>query len=466
MLSTILRTGLVDSTLLAAVVGLAWNLVSPRGRVPRWVVAGGLVLLLLGTSAHFGIGLYRAYAIPRDVMQDIVAAREFSAGRPMHPADMSARIREALDEEGERPSLLFWSKSLSAREREQWELMRHEHWVQAHPPGMTLFTAPFVRLFGVLGTQVAFLLLSLVCLGYTLRVIHRELWPDAPAPLVIAVAIAVVGWDPVVDVLRLGQPGLILVALLTAAWANVRKGREGVGGAFVAVAVSLKLIPAVLFVPLLAQHRRAFATALLVLALVAATIAAIVPWSDLVEYRVTADGVVEEYAAFPGNISLLGAYARVARAVGQPLGTAKLAWAVTGGAIALGLLWGLVRANRSVAETDRGFALGTALMPLASPVAWDHYLVFLILPLAILGRMVYVNSSSYRARVAFWALLAALAITDHTYIWAIDTVREAGLTVLELGLVEPLRVWLIAAVLGWLAVIRTPAESLQSAGSV
>ena len=453
MLSALLRTGLLDTTFLATAAVLAWTLFCPRKRIPPWAVTTGLAVMALGTAADLGMGLYRGYAIPRDVMQDIVAAREFDAGRPMHPTDMTELIGTMLAEEGKRPSLLYWSPSLAAREKEQYELMLREHWVQAHPPGMSLLTVPFVRAFGVLGTQVAFALIGMVALAVTLWLLHRELIPHIRGPILIAIALGVIGWDPVVSVLRAQQPGLLLVVLTTVAWAGLRRGEAARPGVLVAIAATLKLLPALLLVPLVAQHRRAFAVALLALAILSLGILAVVPWTDIVDYRSTADGVVEEYAAFPGNISLHGAFARIARAAGWSAGTAKIAWGISGSLLVAGLFWRVARAERYPVETDRGIALSLALLPLLSPVAWDHYLVFLLLPLAVLGRWVFA-SSSRRCRIGYWALLTAFAVPDHTHLWLFEIVRASGIPVLEVGFVELFRTGLVLALVAWLFVAR------------
>ncbi len=447
-----------NTTLLAAVVGLAWAARPRPARPPRWAARAGLAVLAVGTAANVALGLYRSYTVPRDVLQDIISAKEFAAGRPMEPADMNERMRAALAEEGPRRSLLGWSPELAAREREQLDTMLGEPWVQAHPPFMTLVTVPFVRAFGVLGTQAAFAAIALASLALTLWLIRRELWPGAEGTLMLAAALAVYGWAPVVSVVRLQQPGLILVALLVAAWAWLRRGREVPAGVAVAVAASLKVIPVLMVVPLLALHRRAFAAAAVALAAVALLVLAEVPWRDLVEYRAAAAQVVDDYAHYPANISLLGLYTRVGHVVGLPLAAAKVAWEASGVVLVAVWLWAIVRrrgpAGDRAAVVDLEFAVGMGLMPLLSPVAWDHYGAFLILPLAVLARRLWQAGAGRAAWVGFWAAVLVLSLPEGAYLLAYDAAHAAGLVGLEVGVLEPLRTFVGLAIVIWLLRLR------------
>ena len=207
MLNHVINAGAYNATfwlvlLAAGAVGRG------RGaRAARPVRSAVVVLFALGTAGNLFLALYRGYAVPRDVMQDIVSAEEYLAGRPPFPPDMTERIGAALDRDGPRGTLFERWPSLREREVRQIEEMRASHWVQAHPPFMTLFTAPFVAAFGVVGTQAAFAVIGLVSLALTLALIRRELFPHIDGRMAALVGLAVLGWDPVLTALRRGRPG-------------------------------------------------------------------------------------------------------------------------------------------------------------------------------------------------------------------------------------------------------------------
>ena len=52
------------------------------------------------------LAMYRGYLVPRDILQDIIAADEYLAGRSMHPDDMTRKMNDALIREGPRLSFL------------------------------------------------------------------------------------------------------------------------------------------------------------------------------------------------------------------------------------------------------------------------------------------------------------------------------------------------------------------------
>ena len=456
-ISELLQTGLVDPTLVLALAGLLWTCgLGPRRLSPR-VQLVLVVVIALGSLGQLTLGIYRSYTVPRDVMQDIIAAEEFAAGRPMHPPDMNVKIGEALEREGPRYSLLESFPTLATREAEQKRLMLHEHWVQAHPPAMTLFTVPFVSAFGILGTQIAYSIIGIFSLAVVLQILHKEFWP-AEAPLLWSgVVFVVFGWEPVVTVIRLQQPGLMLLALAVLSWHAIRNERTVLAGVLIATASLLKIVPAIVLIVLSVRKRSTFLAALGTLILAACLIVLIVPWSDLQDYHETTQEVIAEYAAYPANISLLGALARVFRYFGMPFQWAKFAWQAS----AIALVAGLFRRDLLpfTSRVPREFpleynvALGLSLIPILSPVAWDHYEIFHLVSLAVIG----CHRCRSTTAVGFWSLIVCLAIPDQTYIWAMASAHQAGLPLVEYGLLAPFRAYLGFVILGWLYRLRNRA---------
>jgi len=214
----------------------------------------------------------------------------------------------------------------------------------------------------------------------------------------------------------------------------------------------LKLIPGLMWVPILIRHRRA-AVALVLTAVVGLVlVVALVPLSDIRDYRATADGVVDEYATYPSNISLLGVYARGVRYFGGPVAAARTAWTVT--VLVVMGCWAWLLATRPAgdprAAVDYEFAVGMALFPLLSPVAWDHYRVYDLLPLAVLADRVLRPGAGLAARVGLGVLLVLAALPEASFLWALDQFRGPGGAGVRVWVIEPVRAVAGVVLVAWL----------------
>src|SRR5215472_15950416 len=115
MIDFVLNSGLLSVTFWAAlltfVAVLASWLRAPRTpALPTFVTAAlFLAFLVVGTFVSLGYGLYKAYVSPRDLLQDIVSAREYLAGHSLYPDNMNERMREAVASEPPRRSPFWWS---------------------------------------------------------------------------------------------------------------------------------------------------------------------------------------------------------------------------------------------------------------------------------------------------------------------------------------------------------------------
>ena len=381
-----LELGLYNTTLWMALA--CATCVAFRGRLPApthplWRPVA--LLMILGSFANIGLGLGRAFISPRDLMQDIVSAKEYLAGRSMYPDGMTDRFITLLAEEDTNRKLdLGWTIG-QLSDRSQKETLQ-QHWVQAHPPFMSVFFAGLYGSFGVLGTQIALALISMACLVWSVTALVGELRPEWGGWRTTALVAAACGSGPVVTSLRAGQVEPILLALLVGSWILLRRARGFPAGVAIGLAISFKLIPALLLPLLLIRWPRAFLGAVAAFGLVLTLIVLNVGDGVLEDYRRTAKGVIEEYAAYPSNISLLGFLARGFQFFGLSRTAAMTIWQGAGVLIAVGLMilaHRLRKRERSLGDADGLFALGVCLMPLCSPVCWDHYLTFLIMPLAI-----------------------------------------------------------------------------------
>ena len=132
------------------------------------------------------------------------------------------------------------------------------------------------------------------------------------------------------------------------------------------------------------RRGRLILSAILTLAVLVLLTGTVAGWGVYREHFDTARGVVEEYAAFAGNLSLLGLLAGLEGPSGLPHPVARVLYFGLGAAIVGGVVRVLRRhpgpADGEPARLDLEYALFTFLMVMLSPVAWDHYLVVLILP--------------------------------------------------------------------------------------
>jgi hypothetical protein len=424
--------------LLVAIALAARRMPSPHWR--GWKPLA--VAMMLGTALNVSVGLYRAYVAPRDLMQDIVSAQEYLAGRSMYPDNMQEVMQRTLEAEGQRRKLPLGSTVGQYSDQSNQSTL-HQHWVQAHPPFMTQFVALFVHFFGVLGTQIAFAAIAFLSWGVSVFILLRELRPKWGIWATVTVAAASLGAAPLITSIRNGQSDLLLAAILIACWALARRGKSVSAGVVLGLAISFKLVPALLLPIFLVRWPRAFFAALGVHALAMLLVLAGAVDGDFQRYRATAAGVIEEYANYASNLSLLGFLSRGAGQCGLSVADVKSIWLAIGLLIAAGLMW---LARRPAADprrqTDLLFGLGVSLIPLCSPVAWDHYLAFLLLPLTL-------AALSGMSKTLLASLLLLWCIPETAWLNFFGLLTAHQMRSLAVWLFEPLRTYALIVLVGW-----------------
>jgi hypothetical protein len=457
MKTFLIESGLYNTSFLAIFLMFLCAMV---GALPSYRWRYGIIatlILFVGTEANLVIAAYRAYVAPRDVMQDIVSAHEFLDGHPMYPDDMNLKMDKMLKEEGDRRGLsLGWVVGQYA-EKSRSETVS-QHWVQAHPPFMTLAISPMVAKFGILGTQIAISLIAILCFFWTWILLMHVFRLDWRTWQILFVMILAIGSSPLLTVIRNGQADLVLVALLTTVWYCVRSRRFNLAGIFLGLAVSLKMIPAILFVVMLARYRRTFVIGLITFLFNTILVRCIAAPEDLMAYQETARGVINEYASYPSNLSLLGNITRFLARFGIGLDVAKLIWMGLGAALMAGLFCLSWRTSRNDAiepytpplEWDVIFSLSMALIPMCSPVAWDHYLAFMLVPTIIGFRLN--GKLPYRLPMsAFLALVFLWLIPETAYLNIKSWLISVQLSWAAVWIVEPLRSIAVLFYAGWLS---------------
>jgi hypothetical protein len=371
---------------------------SEIGTRSGWLI--GPLLVLLGTTAFAviaGDAFRPQTGFVGDFTQDWLSARDSLAGHNAY-GPLPDALRRHLG--GEPPEdFLPWN---------------------AHPPGSILLILPLASLDHA-DAFFAWNLLTFPLFIVAMWIVASELgpWRGWRATAVAAgVSILGVTCYPLYQQVVLGQFNALLAFLLTAAWAADRHDRAALAGVAIGTAAAVKLFPAFLFLYLLGTRRWrvAAAAALTGIAISAIAVAAFGTDAFRTYARDVVPAVSAKYATQWNNISLAAFWLRlfdpipesrivavnVSPLLGQLLSSvSRLAVAVLVGLAA----W---RADTLLAR-DRAFALAVTGMVLASPIAWPHYLVLLVVPVGIL--LVRTWRTPWR-----WPLIGCLAV-----MWLPDT---------------------------------------------
>jgi hypothetical protein len=228
-----------------------------------------------------------------------------------------------------------------------------------------------------------------------------------------------------------GQWNLILLLLLTGVWAAERSGRPAWAGALLGASTAIKLFPGFLFVYFLARRQWAavIAGALAFAALTGLTAALLGPETYRVYFREILPNLAAVRSSWYNN-SLIGLWTKlfdpataeehvlplwrsaVALRVGASLSvfavTASLAW----------VTWGA----KTRAALDHAFGVAVTGMLLVSPMTWDHSLLLLVIPIAVL---MYDQPRSEMAKALLVLSLTALWVIGQR--WICDRLIPGGL---------------------------------------
>lgn len=381
----------LNGTLLVAVAATAvwlWNfsrrrdLARANDRIKRFVLSTPiLIVLMLSGSFNIVTASYLGYEVPRDLLQDVESAKLWLQGRPAFPLNMTADIRATLEQEPAPSSADRWIPGLSEIEKTSVHRLITEPWAQAHPASMTLLLALFVPWLHVRLIQLLFGFASVAALAGTVWLLARGLnFPNRVAAIFFC---GLLSWFPFWIVLRNGQVSMMLAFLMTLGWYCLRQERNVAAGIAVGIATALKLFPGLVFVYLLFRRRKAFWPGALTASSLLLFCFSLVGWHNTLDYFRVVSFVQEYYRDYKANLSLLSVFASVPRLDRWAPILAQICFLALLGL----LLWTATRRSRDQAGTttfDLEYAMFLALLPVLSPVSWDHYLVVLILPVAVL----------------------------------------------------------------------------------
>jgi hypothetical protein len=187
----------------------------------------------------------------------------------------------------------------------------------------------------------------------------------------------------------LGQLGAFLLLLIVGAVIADARGRPALAGFLVGTATALKLFPGLLFLYFLVHRRwRALAAGTVALCAWHGACVALFGAQAYRHFVVYAMPEVLKYRDWWANYSITGTWYKLfAPTSGQstplwhdPL-TAQLGAWMTMCLIVILAAYVVDRGRRLGAAREAGLAVFVAAMVLTTPIAWDHYFLFLLWPL-------------------------------------------------------------------------------------
>jgi hypothetical protein len=283
--------------------------------------------------------------------------------------------------------------------------------VNAHPPSSVLLALPFA----FLSYSDAFLvwnLISLLALVLSLWLVIRQLDIPFTAWSLLPTIVLLTWCNPFRQHIFQGQINLLLLPLFVGIWAADRSGRPDLAGVLLGLATAIKLFPGFLFVYyLLRRQWKVLGIGTLTVAAVTGLTAAVLGVDTYTSYVHDVLPQVQEFKDWWANISLFGFWSKLF--LGQsghviPLYQSPIlaaAGAYVSCALVIGVLSWVVWRARTRTQQDLAFALTLTTMLLVSPIAWDHYFVFLLVPLALLWTHL---PSSWVAKAIFPVLIVSM----------------------------------------------------------
>ncbi len=284
--------------------------------------------------------------------------------------------------------------------------------VNAHPPTSVLLALPFAFL-RYQDAVLVWNLVSLGMLGASLYLVWRGFQISLSAWWLFPLITSLLVCTPLIEQVFFAQLDLLVLLLLTGAWAADRSRRPILAGALLGGATAIKLFPGFIFFYFIMRRRwkAVIAGALAVILLSGSTIAVF----GLESYRAYIEEALPRVAGFRSNwinASLMGFWVKLfdpalkdwqVEPLWRSALVARLGTVVCCAAVLITLAL-VVRRAKTAIELDVAYGLSLTAMLLVSPITWDHYLLLLLVPIAATWVAL---PPSVGARVLFAAVLIA-----------------------------------------------------------
>lgn len=305
-----------------------------------------------------------------------------------------------------------------------------------YPPFAAVLMAP-LSLFGRAFSILCVVLLNLASWWAAIKLSDRLSGEQGPKPWWVVALPSVLSMPFIVDTFNLGQPNLMLLALMLAGLALLQSGRQGAAGAMFALATALKAFP-VAVLPYLLWRGRWRAAAAMTIGVGVFLLIVPAPFRgferNLQEMKTWSEGMVlsanrDGFGQRPQqnwsweNNSIVAVTHRLLRPVNaeeiDPLAKpiyvnvlnlsyqqANLALLAIASLIGIAFCAVLPPERRRTPRSDAAeFAILLSLMTIASPLARAYYFVWLLFPITVLVYGAAFEPSA-KARRATWGLLA------------------------------------------------------------
>ena len=337
-----------------------------------------------------------------DFYQDWNSARNLRNGLPIY-ADIDLTIERYLGRSPRDWPTGFWR-------------------VNAHPPASVLLVYPFAWL----GYQNAFFvwtLTSFAALAIALWLIVRHLDIQLSASSVLPCVAMLLLCYPFRSQVNQGQFNLLILLLVTLVWVAARSGCSRCAGVALGVATVVKLFPGLLFLYFVLQREWKVVTfGAATVAAIAVFMAMAFPATTLHTYLVEVLPSLNQWQSHASNISLIGFWSKLFDPIpGGPIAILPV-WhshvlARVGGLLSCGAALAativVILQARKRSDLDLAFGLLVTTTLLVSPLTWEHYLVLLILPIAIM----WVHLAESGPIKWIWALFVIALFPPQGLIW-------------------------------------------------
>jgi Glycosyltransferase family 87 len=332
-----------------------------------WLLVGlpAALILSVGLAWHIRPATHRF----RDLTQDWLSARCHFDGRSIYTRHSESVPRYLADSEG----------------GDEWSVA-----INAHPPGSVLALLPL----GLLPHDEAVLtwnLLSLAMLACAVWVVLGPWGLNCEWPYWLGAGCTLIASTPLAAQGATAQLNPLLVLLIALSWASERRGKELFAGGLLGLAAGIKLFPAFLLVYFVCTRRwRAVLAAGGTMALLHATAVLAFGSRDVLTYFQQVIPEVNTWRSAWLNCSLAGFWSRLfdvtdvgTRELFHAPPLARILTYASCGALTAAVARSAWRA-KSREQRDLAFAAAVVAMLLVSPVTWDHSLLLLLVPVAIL----------------------------------------------------------------------------------
>jgi hypothetical protein len=382
----------------------------PSERRWIWLTLAGWLFLLRGPAFIKNLEARPPQELIPDFFQDYASARNWLEGLPIYSSHFEAAPR-------------YLGVSLKDR--------RAHVVVNSHPPPSVLLVLPLAEL-DFADAFLAWNLVSLAALAGSLWIVQGRLQISVSLwsipPLVAMLLLCYPLWE----LFSLGQMTGVLLLLVTGTWAADRSGRPSLAGALLGTATSIKLIPGVLLLYYMLRGRwKVAATGLMMIACLVVLSATLLGIEAYRSYILTVLPEIQWFRVGWDNNSLWGFWSRLFDPAPERVRMSSFtealiyspalakALSVASSAAIIGVMAWAVRCDVKGQRTDLTFALAITSMLLVSPVCWSHYLLLLLVPLAVVWNEL---PASRFARALFLAIVSAFWL-GYPLVWT-----AAGLT--------------------------------------